>query len=319
MQLNNPALFRQQCYIDGAWVDADSGATVEVTNPADGAVLGTVPKMGAAETRRAVGGGQRGVAGVAGADGQGAGGGAAPLVRVDAREPGGPGAADDRRAGQAADRVARRDRLRRVVRRVVRRGGQAGLRRHHPAAPGGQADRGDQAADRGGGVDHPLELPHRDDHPQVRAGAGGGVHGGGQAGEFDALFGPRPGRAGRAGGNPAGGVQRRHRRRRRDRRRADVEPDRPQADVHRLDRDRQGADGAMRANGEEGVFGTGRQRAVHRLRRRRPRRGGGRGDRVQIPQHRPDLRLRQPAAGPGRGLRRVRRPAVAGGFGPEGG
>jgi succinate-semialdehyde dehydrogenase/glutarate-semialdehyde dehydrogenase len=54
MQLDNPALFRQQCYIDGAWVDADSGATVEVTNPADGAVLGTVPKMGAAETRRAV-------------------------------------------------------------------------------------------------------------------------------------------------------------------------------------------------------------------------------------------------------------------------
>ena len=54
MQLNNPALFRQQCYIDGAWVDADSGATVEVTNPADGAVLGTVPKMGAAETRRAI-------------------------------------------------------------------------------------------------------------------------------------------------------------------------------------------------------------------------------------------------------------------------
>jgi succinate-semialdehyde dehydrogenase/glutarate-semialdehyde dehydrogenase len=54
MQLDNPALFRQQCYIDGAWVDADSGATVEVTNPADGAVLGTVPKMGAAETRRAI-------------------------------------------------------------------------------------------------------------------------------------------------------------------------------------------------------------------------------------------------------------------------
>ncbi len=54
MQLNNPALFRQQCYIDGAWVDADTGATVEVTNPADGAVLGTVPRMGTGETRRAV-------------------------------------------------------------------------------------------------------------------------------------------------------------------------------------------------------------------------------------------------------------------------
>lgn len=54
MKLKNPGLFRQQCYIDGAWVDADSGASVEVTNPADGKVIGTVPKMGAAETRRAI-------------------------------------------------------------------------------------------------------------------------------------------------------------------------------------------------------------------------------------------------------------------------
>jgi succinate-semialdehyde dehydrogenase/glutarate-semialdehyde dehydrogenase len=54
MKVKNSTLFRQQCYIDGAWVDADSGATVEVTNPADGKVVGTVPKMGAAETRRAI-------------------------------------------------------------------------------------------------------------------------------------------------------------------------------------------------------------------------------------------------------------------------
>jgi succinate-semialdehyde dehydrogenase/glutarate-semialdehyde dehydrogenase len=54
MKVKNSTLFRQQCYIDGAWVDADSGATVDVTNPADGSVIGTVPKMGAAETRRAI-------------------------------------------------------------------------------------------------------------------------------------------------------------------------------------------------------------------------------------------------------------------------
>jgi succinate-semialdehyde dehydrogenase/glutarate-semialdehyde dehydrogenase len=54
MKLNDSKLFRQQCYIDGVWVDGDSGATVAVTNPADGAVLGTVPRMGAAETRRAI-------------------------------------------------------------------------------------------------------------------------------------------------------------------------------------------------------------------------------------------------------------------------
>ena len=54
MQLNDSRLLRQQCYIDGAWVDADNGATLEVTNPATGEVLGSVPKMGTAETRRAI-------------------------------------------------------------------------------------------------------------------------------------------------------------------------------------------------------------------------------------------------------------------------
>ncbi|GAB4374393.1 MAG: NADP-dependent succinate-semialdehyde dehydrogenase [Kiloniellaceae bacterium] len=53
-QLSDPKLFREQCYIDGRWADADSGKTIEVTNPATGEVLGTVPNMGAAETRRAI-------------------------------------------------------------------------------------------------------------------------------------------------------------------------------------------------------------------------------------------------------------------------
>lgn len=54
LPLKNPALFRQQAYIAGQWVDADNKATKEVTNPATGAVLGTVPVMGVAETRRAI-------------------------------------------------------------------------------------------------------------------------------------------------------------------------------------------------------------------------------------------------------------------------
>jgi len=53
-QLSDPKLFREQCYIDGRWEDADSGKAIEVTNPANGEVLGTVPNMGAAETRRAI-------------------------------------------------------------------------------------------------------------------------------------------------------------------------------------------------------------------------------------------------------------------------
>ncbi|SMF00540.1 succinate-semialdehyde dehydrogenase / glutarate-semialdehyde dehydrogenase [Tistlia consotensis] len=53
-KLKDGKLFRQQCYIDGQWLDADSGATLEVTNPATGETLGSVPKMGADETRRAI-------------------------------------------------------------------------------------------------------------------------------------------------------------------------------------------------------------------------------------------------------------------------
>jgi len=52
--LKDPALLRQQCYVAGEWCDADGGGVITVTNPATGAVLGTVPKMGATETRRAI-------------------------------------------------------------------------------------------------------------------------------------------------------------------------------------------------------------------------------------------------------------------------
>ncbi len=54
MKLQDQSLFRQQCYIDGAWADADSGDTINVTDPATNEVLGTIPKMGADETRRAI-------------------------------------------------------------------------------------------------------------------------------------------------------------------------------------------------------------------------------------------------------------------------
>jgi succinate-semialdehyde dehydrogenase/glutarate-semialdehyde dehydrogenase len=54
LQLKDMSLLRQQCYIDGAWVDADDKATLPVHNPANGQLIGTVPKMGAAETRRAI-------------------------------------------------------------------------------------------------------------------------------------------------------------------------------------------------------------------------------------------------------------------------
>ena len=54
LELKDPNLFREACYINGKWVGADSNQTIDVTNPATGDVLGTVPKMGADETRAAI-------------------------------------------------------------------------------------------------------------------------------------------------------------------------------------------------------------------------------------------------------------------------
>ena len=54
MQLKDSKLFRQQCYIDGTWSEAANRATIDVANPATQTRLGTVPDMGAAETRRAI-------------------------------------------------------------------------------------------------------------------------------------------------------------------------------------------------------------------------------------------------------------------------
>ena len=52
--MSNLILKFEKAYINGKWVDADSKATISVTNPATGETLGTVPKMGVAETRRAI-------------------------------------------------------------------------------------------------------------------------------------------------------------------------------------------------------------------------------------------------------------------------
>src|SRR3954468_24815223 len=59
LKLKDAKLFREQCYIDGAWSDAQGGKPIAVHNPATGAVLGTVPRMGAAEAKRAVEAAQR--------------------------------------------------------------------------------------------------------------------------------------------------------------------------------------------------------------------------------------------------------------------
>jgi succinate-semialdehyde dehydrogenase/glutarate-semialdehyde dehydrogenase len=54
LELKDPTLLRQQCFVDGEWRDANGGGSNPVTNPATGGVLGTVPNMGASETRAAI-------------------------------------------------------------------------------------------------------------------------------------------------------------------------------------------------------------------------------------------------------------------------
>ena len=54
LELKDPSLLKQQAFIDGLWVSADSGETFAVTNPATGEELARIPQMGAAEAERAV-------------------------------------------------------------------------------------------------------------------------------------------------------------------------------------------------------------------------------------------------------------------------
>lgn len=63
LPLKDPDLLRQAVLIDGAWVQADSGRTLEVRNPATGALVAHVPDAGAAETRRAIAAAERALPG----------------------------------------------------------------------------------------------------------------------------------------------------------------------------------------------------------------------------------------------------------------
>ena len=53
IQLQDPRLFRQACYVDGGWIESRAHG-IDVYNPATGEVIGTVPRLGRAETRQAI-------------------------------------------------------------------------------------------------------------------------------------------------------------------------------------------------------------------------------------------------------------------------
>ena len=54
MGMKDLSLFREQAFIAGSWSDADNGEKDEVLNPSTGNVLGTVPRCGQQETKRAI-------------------------------------------------------------------------------------------------------------------------------------------------------------------------------------------------------------------------------------------------------------------------
>lgn len=52
--INDTALLKSHAWIGGQWVEAASGDTITVTNPADGSTVGSVPSLSATETRKAI-------------------------------------------------------------------------------------------------------------------------------------------------------------------------------------------------------------------------------------------------------------------------
>jgi succinate-semialdehyde dehydrogenase / glutarate-semialdehyde dehydrogenase len=54
VRLKDAHLFRQACYVEGGWVEATASGAIDVDNPATGEIIGTVPKLGRAETRQAI-------------------------------------------------------------------------------------------------------------------------------------------------------------------------------------------------------------------------------------------------------------------------
>ncbi|WP_367986810.1 NAD-dependent succinate-semialdehyde dehydrogenase [Vibrio sp. NTOU-M3] len=59
MKLTHPSLLKQQCYVDGLWIDSDNLAKTEVRNPFDGKLLGHVPNLTCAQVEQAIVGAEK--------------------------------------------------------------------------------------------------------------------------------------------------------------------------------------------------------------------------------------------------------------------
>ncbi len=305
LPLKDPTLFRQANCIDGKWVQADSGRTIVVKNPATGEPIGEVPALGAAETRRAIEAAHRAQGPwramlakdraailrklndlmLENAD---------DLAVIMTAEQGKPLSESKGEIAYAAS--------------FIEWFAEEGKRIYGDTIPQNAKGRRILVLKEPIGVFAaitPWNFPGRDDHAQGRSRLGRRLHRRDPARQPDAVLRACAGGAGRARRHAARRVQRHHRTVGRDRRGTHLQPAGAQADLHRLDRGRRQAARPVRADYQEDQHGTRRQRAVHRVRRRGSRCRRGRGDGQQIPQHRPDLRVRQPHPGAGRRLRRV--------------
>jgi len=296
MNLQDKSLFRQQCYIDGAWADADGGATIDVTNPATDEIIGTVPRMGAGETRRAIEAANaafpawRSLTAKARAvtlrkffdlmmanqeD----------LAQLMTAEQGKPLAESRGEIAYAAS--------------FIEWFAEEGKRAYGDVIPPTFSDRRIVVIKQPVGVvasitpwNFPAAMITRKVGPALAAGctvvakpatatpysalalAELAERAGIPSGVMNIITGSAGAIGGELTANP----------------------------IVRLHRNRQDAHEAMRRHREEGLHGTRRPRPLHRLRRRPDRRRGGRRHGVQVPQHGPDLCLRQPLPGAGRRL-----------------
>ena len=225
--------------------------------------------------------------------GQAALGDPAPLVRADHGQSGRPCAADDRRARQAAFGIARRGRLCGLLRRVQRRGSKTDLRRDDALAVSKFEDHRPEAADRRLRRDHAMEFPGGHDHAKMLTRPRRRLHLRRQARARYAADGAGARLSRPEGGHAAGRAQHHHRRCCEDRRSLHDPPCGQIHRLHRLDAGRQAVDAAGGFDGEEGRARAWRQRALHRVRRRRSRCGCRGRDCRKIPQHGTDLRLHQ--------------------------
>ena len=218
--LKDRRLLRELAYVDGRWTASEAGKSFEVTDPATGATVAWVAALDAVQTN----GGDRccrpRLPGLAWSAAAGAVENPAQMVRTDHRCQGRPGAADDARTGQAAGGIARRDRLCRVLRRMVCRGSQTPQRRERDQPSARRRDDGAARAAwrrrRGDAVEFPLR--HAD--PQGRRRTRRRLHHRRPPLLRDAAVGAGAGRTRRARRSAGRRVQRRHRRCRDDRRHA---------------------------------------------------------------------------------------------------